>query len=101
MLADDSAPSHAESLTQCLGYARDYAEEIRRMLAEGKPDSDRGAQLVQAIHDVLLAALDDLYELDDVQQEMDAVEEMQGLTDEQLFSAITCPPFGLGAPHAE
>ncbi|MET7976713.1 hypothetical protein ABZW44_27445 [Streptomyces mirabilis] len=95
MLADDSAPSHAESLAQSLGYARDYAEELRRMLAEGKPDFDRGAQLVQAIRNMLLAASDSLDELDDVQQEMDAVEEMQGLTDEELFSAITCPPFGV------
>ncbi|MFJ1731125.1 hypothetical protein [Streptomyces sp. NPDC088254] len=95
MLADDCAPSHAESLTQSFGYAHGYADEIRRMLAEGKPDSERAAQLVQAIHDVILAALDDLYELDDVQQEMDVIEEMQGLTDEELFSAITCPPFGV------
>jgi hypothetical protein len=64
------------------------------MLAGGDVDSDRTATLVQAIHDVLLAALDDLYELDDVQQEMDAIEEMQGLTDEELFSLITAPPFG-------
>ncbi|MFJ1972393.1 hypothetical protein ACIO93_27340 [Streptomyces sp. NPDC087903] len=95
MLADECAPSHAESLTQSLGYAHGYADEIRHMLDEGNLDSERAAQLVQAIHNMILVALDDLYELDDIQQEMDAVEEMQGLTDEELFSAITCPPFGL------
>jgi hypothetical protein len=95
MLADESAPSHAESLTQSLGYAHGYADEIRSMLVEGNADSERAAQLVQAIHDVILAALDDLYELDDVQQLADAVEEMQGMPDGELFRAITAPPFGV------
>ncbi|MFC9285344.1 hypothetical protein [Streptomyces sp. NPDC057052] len=91
MLADDCAPTHAEDLTESLGYAHGYANEIRRMLAAGTVNSDRAAQLVQATRDVILAALDSLYELDDVQQEIDARESIQTLSDEELFSALTAP----------
>ncbi|WP_327240438.1 hypothetical protein OG243_33275 [Streptomyces sp. NBC_01318] len=97
MLADECAPSHAESLTQSLGYARRYAIEIQRMLAEGNVNPEWAARLVQAIRNMILAALDDLDVLDDVQQEIDAVREMQSLTDEELFRALS----GGGTPHAE
>ncbi|MEV7234267.1 hypothetical protein AB0N06_09820 [Streptomyces sp. NPDC051020] len=92
MLSDDCAPSRAESLAQSLSYAHGYAEELRLMLAEGKPDADKAARLVQAIRNMMLATLDDLYELDDVQQEIDAVGAIRGLSDAQLFSAITDTP---------
>ncbi|MEV0139347.1 hypothetical protein [Streptomyces globisporus] len=89
MLADDCAPAHAESLTQSLSYARGYADEITRMLAAGNVDSDSAAQLVQAINGMLLSAIDDLYALDDVQQEIDARESIHKMADEELFLAIT------------
>ncbi|MEU1510909.1 hypothetical protein ABZ490_01940 [Streptomyces sp. NPDC005811] len=91
MLADDCAPSHAESLAESLKYAHGYADELRLMLAEGKPDADRAAQLVQAIRNMLCAAEDELDPLDDVQQEIDAVAAIHGLSDAELFSAITTP----------
>ncbi|MFJ8720953.1 hypothetical protein [Streptomyces sp. NPDC093269] len=92
MLADDCAPSHAVSLAESLSYAHSYADSLTRMLAEEKPDPDRAAQLIQAIGNMILVALDDLYELDDVQQTIDAEAAMQGISDAQLFSAITDTP---------
>ncbi|MFI5567283.1 hypothetical protein ACIA6T_07935 [Streptomyces sp. NPDC051740] len=89
MLADDCAPAHADSLTQSLSYAHGYADEVTRMLAAGNVDSDRAAQLVQALKDMILSATDDLYALDDVQQEIDAREHMRKMGDEELFLAIT------------
>ncbi|MEU2605933.1 hypothetical protein [Streptomyces albus] len=92
MLADDSAPAHADTLAECLSNAHAYAEVIRRMLADGKPDADRAAHLVQAIHNVILVALESLYELDDVQQAIDAADAIQGLTDAELYQVITDTP---------
>ncbi|MFE4417696.1 hypothetical protein [Streptomyces sp. NPDC056817] len=92
MLADIDAPAHAESLVQCLSHAHSYADEIRRMLAEGRPDSDRAAILVQAIRNMLCAAEDDLDALDDVQVQLDAVAAIHGLSDVDLFGAITDTP---------
>ncbi|MEV4338772.1 hypothetical protein [Streptomyces sp. NPDC049590] len=91
MLADDCAPAHAAALTESLGYAHGHADEIRRMFVAGNVDSDRAAQLVQATHNAILAALDSLYELDDVQQQIDMREAMRGLSDEELFTALTAP----------
>jgi len=92
MLADDCAPSHAEALTQSLRYALTYADELHAMLAEGNPDADRAARLVHAIRNMLCAAEDELDPLDDVQQNIDAVAAIHGLSDAELFSAITDPP---------
>ncbi|MET8693188.1 hypothetical protein ABZV65_11675 [Streptomyces bauhiniae] len=97
MLADESAPQHAKALAESLGYAQGYAEELRRML-DGKAsvDHDRACQLVQAIRSTILAASDDLDELDDVQQEIDAASALHAATDGELFSALgppgECPP---------
>jgi hypothetical protein len=92
MLADDCAPSHAESLTQSLRYALTYADELRAMLADGNADPEKAAHLVQAIRNMLCAAEDDLDPLDDVQQNIDAVAAIHGLSDAELFSAITDDP---------
>ncbi|MFJ4815127.1 hypothetical protein [Streptomyces sp. NPDC088801] len=92
MLADDCAPSHAESLTQSLRYALTYADELRAMLADGNADSERAARLVHAVRNMLCAAEDELDPLDDVQQEIDAVAAIHGLPDAELFSAITDTP---------
>ncbi|GLV74986.1 hypothetical protein ACH4VS_02395 [Streptomyces hygroscopicus] len=92
MLADHDSPSHAASLAEALSYASTYADAISRMLAEGKPDPDKAAHLVQAIRNMLCAAEDELDTLDDTQQIVDAVAEIQGLSDPQLFSAITDTP---------
>ncbi|MEU1709868.1 hypothetical protein ABZ478_31620 [Streptomyces sp. NPDC005706] len=92
MLADNDAPQHAEALTQALGYAQGYAEELRRMVDSGNADQHRAARLVQATHDVILAALDSLYELDDVQQAIDARERMRELSSEELYRALSKPP---------
>jgi hypothetical protein len=62
------------------------------MLAEGKPDPEKAARLVQALRNMLCAAEDDLDPLDDVQQELDAVEAIHRLPDAELFSAIAEPP---------
>ncbi|MFG2789939.1 hypothetical protein [Streptomyces sp. NPDC048419] len=92
MLADHDSPSHAASLAEVLSYARTYADEISRMLAEGKPDPDKAAHLVQAVRNMLCAASDELDTLDDTQQIIDAVADIQGLSDPHLFSAITDTP---------
>ncbi|OKK02739.1 hypothetical protein AMK26_24455 [Streptomyces sp. CB03234] len=92
MLADECAPSHAESLTQSLRYALTYADELRAMLADGRPDPEKAAHLVQAIRNMLCASEDELDPLDDVQQEIDAVAAIHGLSDVELFSAITDTP---------
>ncbi|MFB9465364.1 hypothetical protein [Streptomyces cinereospinus] len=92
MLADDCAPSHAASLAESLRYGLSYADELSAMLAEGKPDAERAAVLVQSIRNMLCAAEDELDALDDVQQEIDAVAAIHGLTDAELFSAITDAP---------
>ncbi|MGC2997541.1 hypothetical protein ACPF8X_03825 [Streptomyces sp. G35A] len=92
MLADDCAPHHAASLANTLSYAHSYAKSLSAMLAEGKPDPEKAARLVQALRNMLCAAEDDLDPLDDVQQELDATEAIQGLPDVELFRAITEPP---------
>ncbi|MFE9050371.1 hypothetical protein [Streptomyces rubiginosohelvolus] len=92
MLADDCAPSHAEALTQSLRYALAYADELSGILAGGNADPEKAARLVQAVRNMLCAAEDELDPLDDVQQEIDAVAAIQGLSDAQLFSAITDTP---------
>jgi hypothetical protein len=92
MLADDCAPSYAASLTESLRYALGYADELSAILAEDNPDADRAAQLVQSIRNMLCAAEDELDPLDDVQQEIDAVAAIHGLSDSELFSAITDTP---------
>jgi hypothetical protein len=92
MLADDCAPSHAESLTQSLRYALTYADELSAMLADGNADSERAARLVQAIRNMLCAAEDELDPLDDVQQEIDAVAAIHGLSAVDLFTVITDTP---------
>jgi hypothetical protein len=89
VLADDYAPSHAESLAQSLRYALTYADELRAMLADGNADPEKAAHLVQAIRNMLCSAEDELDPLDDVQQEIDAVAAIHGLSDAELFSAIT------------
>ncbi|MFE7954288.1 hypothetical protein [Streptomyces sp. NPDC057413] len=94
MIADDCAPSHAESLAECLTYAHDYADELRRILAEGKPDPERAARLVQAIRDMLCAAEDELDALDDSQEVMDGISVIRGLSDAELYRAITDTPAG-------
>jgi len=92
VLADDCAPSHAESLTQSLRYALTYADELRLALAEGKADPDKAADLVQGIRNMLCAAEDELDALDDTQRVIDAVAAIQGLSDADLFRAITDTP---------
>jgi hypothetical protein len=92
MLADDCAPQHAASLVEVLTFARGYAEDIQRMLAEGTPDAERGARLVQALRNMLCAAEDELDTLDDTQAELDAVAAIHGLSDADLFSATTEAP---------
>ncbi|MGY3204310.1 hypothetical protein [Streptomyces sp. TE5632] len=89
MLSDDCAPSHAASLVEALSYARTYSEDIRRMLEEGKPDPEKAARLVQAIRNMLCAAEDELDQLDDVQTELDAGAAIHGLSDAELFRALT------------
>ncbi|MGW3739839.1 hypothetical protein ACWD62_04320 [Streptomyces sp. NPDC005146] len=91
MLADDSAPERAASLVEAFGYARQYAEELNALRDAESINHDRASQLVQAMVNVSLAALDDLYELDDVQQEIDARDAMRGLSDEELFEALSSP----------
>ncbi|MFD5191338.1 hypothetical protein ACFWMU_24890 [Streptomyces sp. NPDC058357] len=91
MLADESAPRRAASLAEAFGYARQYADELNAILSAQRINHGRASQLVQAIHNVVLAALDDLYELDDVQQEMDARDAIQALSDEELFKALVTP----------
>ncbi|MFC8998184.1 hypothetical protein ACFT7U_21055 [Streptomyces rochei] len=95
MLADDCAPSHATSLLEVLTYARTYSEDIQRMLEEGNPDPEKAGRLVQALRNMLCAAEDELDTLDDTQAELDAVAAIHGLSDADLFSAIT------GAPTSE
>uniref|UniRef100_A0AAU2VZW5 Uncharacterized protein n=1 Tax=Streptomyces sp. NBC_00008 TaxID=2903610 RepID=A0AAU2VZW5_9ACTN len=92
MLADDCAPSHTESLAQSLRYALTYAAELSAMLADGNADPEKAAHLVQAIRNMLCAAEDELGPLDDVQKEIDAVAAIHGLSDVELFSAITDTP---------
>ncbi|MEV0480064.1 hypothetical protein AB0I69_05495 [Streptomyces sp. NPDC050508] len=92
MLADGCAPSHAESLTQSLRYALTYAEELSVILAHGNANPERAAYLVQAIRNMLCSAEDEIDPLDDVQQEIDAVAAIHGLSDVELFSAITDAP---------
>ncbi|WP_436979160.1 hypothetical protein [Streptomyces sp. enrichment culture] len=92
MLADDCAPSHAESLAQSLRDALTHADELSRMLADGNADPEKAARLVQAIRNMLCAAEDELVPLDDVQQNMDAVAGIHRLSDAELFSAITDAP---------
>jgi hypothetical protein len=92
MLADDCAPSHAEALAQSLRYALGYADELSTMLTVGDTGPERAARLVQAIRNMLCAAEDELDPLDDVQQEIDAVAAIHGLSDTELFSAITDTP---------
>jgi len=92
MLADDCAASHTASLTESLRYANGYAEELHRMLGEGTRDPERAATLVMALRNMLAAAEDALDPLDDVQQQIDAVAAIHGLSDVELFSAITDAP---------
>ncbi|WP_409472863.1 hypothetical protein [Streptomyces sp. HC307] len=92
MLADHCAPSHAESLAQSLRYALAYSDELSAMLADGNADSERAAQLVQALRNLLCAAEDELDAMDDTQQVIDAVAEIQGLSDADLFHVITDAP---------
>jgi hypothetical protein len=92
MLADHDSPSHAASLAESLSYASTYADAISRMLAEGNPDPDKAAHLVQGIRNMLCVAEDELDALDDTQQVMDAVATIRGLDDPHLFSAITDTP---------
>ncbi|MFJ7334041.1 hypothetical protein ACIQUU_12420 [Streptomyces sp. NPDC101116] len=92
MLADDCAPSHAEALAQSLRYAHGYADELRLMLADGTADPEKAARLVHAIRNMLCSAEDELDPLDDVQQNLDAVAAIHGLSDAELFSAITDDP---------
>ncbi|WP_030677839.1 hypothetical protein [Streptomyces rimosus] len=92
MLADDCAPSHAESLTQSLRYAHGYADELRLMLADGNADPEKATRLVHAIRNMLCSAEDELDPLDDVQQNLDAAAAIHGLSDAELFSAITDDP---------
>ncbi|MGW0814959.1 hypothetical protein ACWD00_17155 [Streptomyces viridiviolaceus] len=92
MLADECAPSHAEALAQSLRYALTHAEELSRMLADGNADPEKAAHLVQAIRNMLCSAEDELDPLDDVQQNIDAMVAIQGLSDVELFSAITDTP---------
>ena len=92
MLADDCAPSHAESLAQSLRYALTYADELRAMLASGSPGPEKAARLVHAVRNMLCAAEDELDPLEDVQQNIDAVAAIHGLSDAELFSAITDTP---------
>jgi Lon protease-like protein len=92
MLADDCAPSHAASLVEALRYARTYAEGLHAMLAEGKPDADKAARLVQALRNMLCTAEDELDALDDTQAQIDAAAAIHGLSDAALFSAITEHP---------
>ncbi|MEU2669941.1 hypothetical protein ABZ622_13915 [Streptomyces sp. NPDC007164] len=91
MLADPDAPQRATSLADAFGYARQYAEELRAILAAGQIDHERTHRLVQAMHNTVLAALDDIHELDDVQQEIDATDAIQALSDEELFKALVTP----------
>ncbi|MEU0739347.1 hypothetical protein [Streptomyces sp. NPDC006134] len=92
MIADDCAPSHAESLAQCLTYARDYAEELRLMLAGRDVDSDRASRLVQAMREMLCVAENELAALDDTQEVTDAIADIRGLSDAELYRAITDAP---------
>ncbi|MET8474342.1 hypothetical protein ABZY90_11215 [Streptomyces sp. NPDC006422] len=91
MLADESAPGRAASLAETFGYARQYAKELSAILATSRIDHDRAHRLVQAMHNTVLAALDAIHELDDVQQEIDARDTMQALSDEELFKALSIP----------
>lgn len=92
MLADDSAPERMASLVDSLSYAHDYAESLSRVLAEGKPDPVKAAYLVQAVRNMLCSAEDALDTLDDTQAHIDAVAAIHGLSDADLFSAITNDP---------
>ncbi|WP_432098600.1 hypothetical protein [Streptomyces sp. WAC 04229] len=92
MLADDCTPAHAVSLVQSLGYASEYAEELRGMLAEGSPDPERAARLVQALRNMLCDAEDHLDALDDTQAALDTATDMQRLSDVDLFRSLTEPP---------
>ncbi|MEW9519337.1 hypothetical protein [Streptomyces tubercidicus] len=92
MLADDCAPSHADSLAQSLRYAHDYASELSAVLADASADPDKAARLVQGIRNMLCAAEDELDALDDTQQVIDAVAAIQELSDADLFRAITDTP---------
>ncbi|MEU8878581.1 hypothetical protein [Streptomyces hydrogenans] len=92
MLADDCAPSHAEALAQSLRYALAHADELSAVLSDGNADPEKAACLVQAIRNMLCAAEDELDPLDDVQQEIDTVAAIRGLSDGELFSAITDTP---------
>ncbi|MFJ8929099.1 hypothetical protein ACIRLA_21225 [Streptomyces sp. NPDC102364] len=92
MLADGCSPSHADSLSQSLRYAHGYAVELYAVIADGSPDPDRAAHLVQAIRNMLCAAEDELSPLDDAQQAMDAVSAIRELSDSDLFKAITNAP---------
>ncbi|MFZ3597608.1 hypothetical protein [Streptomyces sp. BH104] len=88
MLADDSAPERVASLVDSLSYAHSYAESLRLVLAEGKPDPDKAAHLVQAVRNMLCAAEAALDALDDTQAHIDAVAAIHGLSDADLFSAL-------------
>ena len=92
MLADGCAPSHAESLAQSLIYALTYADELRRILADGNADPEKVARLVMAVRNMLSYAEDELDPLDDVQQQIDAVAAIHGLSDVELFSVIADTP---------
>ncbi|MFZ4300995.1 hypothetical protein ACOZE3_24155 [Streptomyces cinereoruber] len=92
MLADDCAPSHAEALAESLRYAIAYADELSAILSDGNADPERAARLVQAIRNMLCSAEDELEPLDDVQQGIDAVATIRGLSDAELYRAITDAP---------
>ncbi|MFF7552507.1 hypothetical protein ACFZA9_06395 [Streptomyces olivaceus] len=89
MLADDCSPQHTASLTEALGYAHGYAQELHTMLSSGEADAERADQLVNALGEMLTVAADELTPLDDAQAHADAVAEIHSLSDADLFRAIT------------
>jgi hypothetical protein len=60
MLADDSTPARAASLTDALHYASHYADSLQLMLDAGKPDPEEAAELVHEIRDMVCVMEDDL-----------------------------------------
>ncbi|MFE7712993.1 hypothetical protein ACFU6I_46390 [Streptomyces sp. NPDC057486] len=90
MLADECAPQHALDAASALEMAAGHLRELATRLPIRDADSaDKANQVVDAITELTLSALSDLYELDDASQVSDAIEELADTADAELFSLLT------------
>ncbi|MGV2916371.1 hypothetical protein [Streptomyces alfalfae] len=92
MLADESTPERAASLTNALRYASQYADSLQIMLDAGRPDPEKAAELVHAIRNMVCVMEGDLDAMDDTAEVMHATADIRGLNDAALYSAITGTP---------